>query len=713
MSTPELLKNEVEVFMPDGSSIIAPSTTSPYELKARWELSKLESELSAQKAKRSEAYKSLPFEQRRLDPDTERQLGQLEGEIQKRKSVIAKYEADAGGLLDKAGYHAKQIGSAALRGLSFTPALAASADKAMRTSDNAAAPVNAVDRIGLTPVTRNERSADTVIQAMTGGLAGVPRKALASTTALNAGVGAGVDLGYRIGGDENPLAGLAGGGAALAALLVPAYAKAPKEGMVRELLENVPENSLREAQKTQKTIQDSGLGSVNLSQAMQQPSGVDSLVNALATSRHGKRVQQQLNQQPLSASIAADDALARVPGDVRTPQQVANLEQEAATEVIKQTKKKAGQKYGEALPQDLELPPASVQTMLTDLSNLKKGLAPVEADLVDDVLASIRKPGVPTPEILTNAAHLDKQVRSALDSYGARKLNTPGLDATLGRIAEQVREVVSTATDPILGASKKAFSKVMTEEANPLIQSIVGRSAGKAGANDTVEAGKSKLWAALDKGVDPLAKGNEILDFQKQLSKVPNGNEAFQDSFKSWLSDKISKATRDKGGRTPEDAAKNLTKFFGDPRKPSHASKGMESALVALARSQGKPDDSLVKGIQHVQLFLSSASRRPGNVGDVDKDYMTSLKSDVVQGSLGTEAMQRNFIAKKFNEWRYEDAYKFFDDALTTPEGVDMLVEMAKSSSLSPRAAKTLSSFMALGAANTGEKPALPAELPK
>lgn len=699
MTTPELLKREVEIIMPDGSSVIAPSNVSPEEVKARWEMPKLE-----------EARQRLLDGPGPKPTNWSEQIQQIQGQMSKAKAVIDYYESERGSGLDKAAYQAKKIGKAALKGIGSAVLFPA------EILGSGGFIEGMQDAIGSPPVTRNEQTIDTIIQSASGGLAGAPRQALMKNAGIGATVGTGVDVGLRASGDQ-PLGGLAGGGAALVASLLPSYARVSKEALAKNVAESASEESFLKAQAAQKQIADTGMSNVNLSQVMPENSAVDELVAALAQSPQGKKTQQQLQRQPLDTSIVAEDLLAGIRGDVRSPQQIANLEQEIATQAQKQIREKAGQQYAQALPEDKTIPPVAMQKVMRDLNDLKKGLSPTEADLVDDAIASLKTKEAPAPQgpqildatgtpmnqapvkspYLTDANQIKTELDFALESYGQRKLNTPSLDAKLDRVAQKIREVVRPVTDTKLGKANEAFSTVMRQEMDPLKQSIGGRMAGKAGYQEGVEAARSKLMQAFDRGVDPLSKNSEILEAQKVLSKVENGNEVFRDSFKTWLSGKISEASKASQGRLPEDVAQNFEKFFGNPANPSHASQGMKDAFVALARSEGLPDDSLLKGLKHAQILFSAAARRPGKVGATSKE-LRDMADTAAQGAIGTEAMQKNFVIRKFNEWRYEEALQFFDELVTTPEGVDTLLELSKSKNLSPRAYKTLGAFMALQA---------------
>lgn len=742
MSTPELLKGTVRVEMSDGSKVEAPSNTPPELLKAAWELNVLKGKLAEFEATPYQAPEipagTNPFAARKIQMDAMEQRSQgrsqLETAINDREGIIAKIQAEQGTLekgvfvksdwKDKTAYRAKQIGSAILRGAASVAGAAAAAGAAtdpMRYG-SPAAPMEEVSRLGLKPQTSGEKYASSAIEGLTGAAMGPG--ALAAplrTLATGATIGTGAEAGAQL--IDNPAGGVAGGLLAAALLGVPSMLKVPKEQMAQEIVADNSVESLRKAQALQKDIADQGLGSINMAQAMSEPSGkLESLINALANSRHGKKTQAQLNAQPMAASIAADDILAGIPGDVRSPQVVANNVQDAATKVGEAKQKKAGQAYTQAMPEDTSVPLESVKGMVKELEAYKKTLSPTFADIVDDAISHLKtkKPEADTtPQILgaggqplnppkeavpylTNAVDIKNELKSALDSYGARKLNTKGLDAHQGKIAQTIRQIVSKVTKPILGDADQAFADVMENEVNTFKKSVTGRLAGKTGADDTVEASVAKLESIFNKGIDPLSKNSEILELQRDLSKVSNGNEAFQDAVKTWMSSKISKATEAEYGQTAPTAAKNLTTLFGDPTKPSLASRRTQDLLVAIARSKGEKDDALLKGVKHAQLLFSRAAKRPGSVGDVDAELLRLANADTARGA-GTDAMRWNLLARKWSEWKRKDALEFFDSVVTTPEGFDMIIKLGKENALSPKAVQLLSSYLAVQASTIPE----------
>jgi len=145
--------------------------------------------------------------------------------------------------------------------------------------------------------------------------------------------------------------------------------------------------------------------------------------------------------------------------------------------------------------------------------------------------------------------------------------------------------------------------------------------------------------------------------------------------------------------RFPENAAERLTKVFGNPELPSTASQGMKDSLVALARSQDLPEDSLVKGFENVQRFLAAASRRPGGVGDSRFDVKAAAQGTNQELLRTNENAILAGLRVRFRAMKEADAYNFMDKLVTTPEGVETLIKLGKQPPMSEAAANTLATF--------------------
>lgn len=555
------------------------------------------------------------------------------------------------------------------------------------------------------------------------GLEGVGAAAVGGPTRLAAMVlaGGGSGLGGEAasqlsGGDKlatvvgSLLGGL--GGSALQ------MARTNRPFLVKEATEGVSENQLRDAQALMREAADKSGITLNLSQAMRSPSNIDDIVNDLANSRYGKVTTTQLRTQPKEVSLAAEVGMANLPGRAQMPQTIANSAQEGATSYIKGLQEAAGKAWAKQAPQgEVFLPQAmasldqSLAAMATKYPNT------AGADLMNEVRAALKQPGsqapptqmlgkgvvtstIPvaktqTPKYLEDALQVKGAIEDVLATYGARKLNTPSLDATTQRRAQEIRELYKLMIDteaPKLKAANDAYSAVMRNAVEPAKKSVVGRVAGLGGASADREAVQGRVFGILDAGTVPGAKRSEILTLEKALRKADPT--VFQDTVKTWLSKKVSEAAKQEGGRTGERVAHDLEKtLLGNDVK----AQGFKDMMVGLARSQGLPDNSLYPGMHTLMQHISAAARRPGSVSQFPaRDLQATASNSATATLLQSNAVTPGWaVGKQLRMALSADAYRFMDKLLTSPEGVDTLIKLSKQPVMSKAAANTLATFLA------------------
>jgi len=477
-------------------------------------------------------------------------------------------ECVTGGVVDKAGYMAKQAGSAMLRGLATLPAMAAQSGIATdpgRYGANPPSPMADVNQLGLAPQTTPEKYGYGALEAASGAAIG---PGILAAPARTLAVGGASGLGAEAGGqltDDNPLGRLLGGLAGGVGASLPSMVKTTRQGLVNETLRDVSEEQLRAAQAEMQAVRESGAGNINLSQAMTTPSNIDSTVEALASSRYGQEVQKQLQAQPEQASFAAEAAVSQLPGTQRSPQMAANNMQAAASDAIAQEYKVAGQKWQEKAPQGSVVPEVAIQQLDQQLKKLAEQYPNTSgAALIMDARRALLNPqksaqsatpgivdaqGRPmnppakAPKYLNDALQLKNALEDSLNTFGSRKLNTPGLDAKNLRRAQEVREAFRTILGeyaPKLLEADQAYSSHISSVVDPLKQSEIGRIAGRSGYSSDAEASLAKVTALFEKGTVPGARNSEILSAQKALAKTPEGNRVFQDAFKTYVRGKLS-----------------------------------------------------------------------------------------------------------------------------------------------------------------------------
>ena len=499
------------------------------------------------------------------------------------------------------------------------------------------------------------------------------------------------------------LGGVAGG---LTGGLVTA-AKTNRGTLAREALSDARLEDLAVAVERMKAARDAGIP-INLSQAMPRGSNIDAYVDALANSKHGRNVTEQLRKQPQQIAFGVEEQMANLPGQIRMPQVLANNAQEAATAAIdtaKRTRTNAWQKaYDDGLLQSgqLTVPETAVSAAyqkLTDLANSVPNTSKAK------MLMDLRERLVTPDGFITEPLQLNEILKDAAGRLKPVNLATSGLDAGVakwvGKQVSALRDDFGAAFEPIQKAN--AVYQAATPAVDALKKSVVGRVAGRSGAQDTLEAPQSRLFSVFDKGTVPGATSSEILTLEKAFRNAGQP-EVYQDAAKSWLAGKVSTALKSTDNRMPENIGERLRVAFGDPRQLDQTSKGFEDVLAGLARSQGVPEAQYVKGFKNFMEIVSDAARRPGSVRGVTPGEVKEMASEGVFKRLGQVSVMTPIRqpALKWASVLEADALSTMDKLLTTPEGVATLVKLGKQPPKSHAAVTTMATFLGTNAATQG-----------
>lgn len=646
----------------------------------------------------------------------------------------------SGSALDTAKEVGKVAGSAVYGGLTAIPRLVMEGgnwlEKTFPTPDwtkvpipgyEAMAEADASVRSALRPESRMGRTAANVGEAAVGALAGPG--ALTSPLRL-AGIGAASGVGSEAakaalgeGVVPSVLGGLAGGlGGGLASA-----AKTNRGALAREALEGVRPDDLAEGLARMEAARGQGFHG-NIAQFMPTESNLDSYMNALAGSRHGTITQQQLRDQPRQIADRAQSEVAMLPGEHLPTRLLANEAQEAATEVLEQTRRRAGEAWRLHAPDpDAAFPESALTQLDAKLAEIAR-LHPNthRAEMAEDVRQVLRVADPDTPTIPgpdgqpipnftwnSNVLNLKDSIYQQLDTFGSRRLNTPSGQAVDQRAAQEIRSLFNDTVKehaPELRKANEAYGAVM-QTFNTQRKSITGDIAGRTGAQVDVNAPQGKLMAMFDAGTVPGAP-SEILTLERDLRQARQ-QEAFLNAAKTWVADRTSRAvTRPTpSSRAPDDVAINLLRAFGDPRSlrgaaGQKAAQGFDDVLAGMARSQGLDAGDtadFVKGYKNFMTIVADLANRPSRAGGVsraaiEEKAQAGLTRNLGQVSIITPLRQPALAWARHLE---QDALSTIDRLMTSPEGVRTLVELGKSRPFSQKALTTFGTFLGTSAAST------------
>lgn len=634
---------------------------------------------------------------------------------------------------------AKNLGTAAYKGVAglaagaadafaaqpdFADALAAkAAGREIRPTGDTSMPVSrALESTGYQPKTKGEKWANAITRSATGAVL-TPGAAIAApvrSAAIGAAAGAGSEAAGNMFGEDSIAARLLGGfaGGIGGGILTSLRTNAPS--MAKGALRGVSEEDLTRAKSNMEAAQAAGVP-INLSQAMERPSNIDNLVDALAGNQYGNKVQSQLRAQPIQSNMGMETEMANLPGQVRTPQVAANNVQNTTTAVIdkaRQARTKAWEARRAAAEQETfgagkapAVTPQAVESVGYQLGLMAEA-RPNTA--VGEHLLTLRSRLFDAEgNALTDPKQLNEVLKEAATKLKSPDLATKGIDAGQSKFLAQtindIRDDLGPAFKPIREANV-TYKQITDEVINPLKKSVVGRMAGRRGEIPDVEATRGKIMQLFEQGTTPGAKSSDILRLEKELRGVKSGeagaalegSAAFQDAAKSWIAEKISDAVRPVGGRLNEDLPQRLTQAFAGNE---NRTQGMRDTLVGLARSQGMADDALYPGMEKFLKIVGMASRRPAGAGAGARE-LDEIASQSAVGGIGRFSaitpLRQPIL--KWTDFLKADAYRAMDDLLTSPQGVDMLKKLAAGSPADPKVQTAMATFLGTNA-NLQEQP--------
>jgi hypothetical protein len=692
------------VQMPDGSVVNLPDNPSPVQklaVQAKMQLldlRKKRDEITAQQKPLFDRYFSQPMGKRFNSPPDQAPIEALDEEIRLKESELSRHTADMGGLLDKALHYGKQGLSSIGRGLLSVAAMAAEAGNMDRASmgrgfEPGSATKDA-SRVGMAPTTQAERYINAGLEGASGSLLGGGGLAarLATGAAANLGSeGAATALG------DNPLARALGSVAGGTAGGLSSMAKTSRGSVVKAATQGVSESELRLAKALQqKALEVSPVG-LNTAQALGRSSPLDVAVSNVANSPQGLMVRAQLQAQPAAVQGVATKLIDVLPGRSVSTTQASDGLQSAATDAIKGVKSQRSQLWKSVFDAndngvkniDIDIHKRvqdKLYALISDTPNTPKGA------FLNDLN---KKLNMPNGDPITNAAKLNDILLAKSHELKQPTLGTPGFDAGsakwLNSKIQEIRQDMGDAFHPYRMANK-AYAEFTDAAVSPAKKGIVGQIA-KNGAMDDKAAAIAPMLRVFDQGTTPGVNRSDILKLEHGLRSTPNGADSFQTAFKTWAAGKLDAASKSDSNRQADGVAAALSKSFGAMDAPTSAGQGFKDSLVAVARSKGLPDQSLVRGWKHAMEFVSASAVRPGS-GVSSSSIRKAAQGETARYSASGSTPIISEVRSLISNLRGRDAYSFLDRLLTTPEGTETLIRLSNSSSLGKSAETALATLL-------------------
>lgn len=526
---------------------------------------------------------------------------------------------------------------------------------------------------------------------------------LAHNAKVGLGAGLGAETAVQALGD-NPVSRIIG---ALLGGGVTGLATAERNNrpaLAREVLADVEPDDLANAMATQAKFKAEGLP-MNLSQAMDKPSNIDTYVNTLANLEQGKNTVKTLRAQPGIVQKAMEQQLINLPGTQRAPHIMANNAQDAATAVFKnlnEEKKniwqgifaKVNPSAMQEIPEDVMM--KAVQTLRTEAKRYspKDGKFKLLQELQDRLFDG--------EKFITNPEQLYQTLRDFKSTLKRENLASRNLSTESGKYVASLIGDMRKGLDPVMKAYNQAdaasssFSQTVID---PMKKSVIGRIAGKKGALQDTEASLTPMEQLFKNGTTP-GSPSEILKVESEFRKVGQQS-AYQDAVKTYLAKNVSKALESTDDRITPNLAGNLRKVFGAPQQLDQTSKGTRDMMIGLARSKGiKDEEAYAKGFQNLMTYISKVSRRPGTVSGTSTSNILDKAENSIFGRLGQFSLLTPIRqpALRWATFLKDDSLKTIDHLLNSPEGVSTLVILGKQPNMNKTAQTALASFFAANA---------------
>lgn len=523
---------------------------------------------------------------------------------------------------------------------------------------------------------------------------------MGANAAMGLSGGAGAEVAAKVFGD-NPVTRVLGSitGSGLHAGATKEYLN--RATLAREMMSDVKNDDLATAIQNQRDDFANGI-KTNLGQAMPVPSNIDTYADALAGSSQGKNITGMLRDQPSQVTIAMENQLRDLPGDLLGPHTIANRTQKAATEVIKvadsvPTKIWADTFDEAAKTASKEIPEDTIKSVVKDLLDKRDiyAQATSEYKTLNKLISRFAETNAKTKqnEFITDASKLHRTLNDFKSSLSKENLANKGLstsvDKFIGRTIQEVKAKFGEASVPYSKANA-AYAEAK-KGVNALKETEMGRLASRRGAIDGVAANVTPIHNLFSKGTMPGAP-SEILHAADKFVEVGKGKD-FVDAGKSYFAELISKAGISRNDRINDDIAENLTKVFGAPQRVNHISEGTKDILIGMARGQGiKEDKAYAEGFRRLMSTVARAAKRPGTVAGTNRAEILEKAEKSLGKSIGQVSIITPFRqpALRYAMFLKDDSLAAMDRMLTDPDQVANLILLGKQPVMNQTAQKAI-----------------------
>lgn len=445
-------------------------------------------------------------------------------------------------------------------------------------------------------------------------------------------------------------------------------------------------------------------------QTLPYASQADEAVTVLGNHPSGQAVQRVLREQPNEVAYSLNTKMAAtLPGQVTNKTQASNAVHRAAGEyedLLRTHRTNTWRRIAKDAPDFTDEQVALLDSRLAAFA--KENAGKQSAELANAVRAKLRNPeynpdaegavsaildvsgrafpGTPQQTVskyLQDPLHVKDVIDETIGLFGADKLNLQGVQRK-GLFGEsQVRDIVNSLYEEnggVLREANRAYEALTKAMINPSLESVTGKIAGRTGALDGIPA-PEKVFALFDTGTANSNK-SEIRKLAIDLQK--SNPKAFPEAVSTWFQTKLYNIA-DKSGHPEGDYAEKVYReLFATPAKRQ----GFRDMVIGSARSMGHSQDEVRAAVRAVDTYinlLEMAQKRGAKVTGMTRGQMNELAGASVL-SEGIQSAGNFMMARWARKTRLSDqnsAYAWLDKRITTPEGMQEIINLAKQSKTS------------------------------
>ena len=516
------------------------------------------------------------------------------------------------------------------------------------------------------PKTETARRVGNVAQAgseglMFGGMSG-------GAPGLLSGVGS--EVAGMFSGDNPWMKALGGFLTPLGVGLAQAYRNAPAQ-MVKEAIgDTLTPQQVAQAKAAQESARQQGIP-IMAAEALPD-SGIQQLAsNTLASRAGNQQMNQFFAQRPEQVKQAVQNKLIRPTSPPVTPDESMRAAREAATGVISRAEKartQAVSPYYKAAADDPVDPQEIANLVKSIREQLKTAGSKPSQNAIEDIISQVT--GAPK-----NAAAIDDVYKYLRESAEAGINATPAERAARGIYGPAAGELDTIARQsPNIAKGRDMYAQISRDVIDPLTSGPVGRVAGKHGVDPSLPESLAPLSSIANQ---QIARPESIKELYTQLNK--QDPMAFQGMARTYLENAFDTASkRIQGGENRMSGANFANAIMGTPQQE----KNFKEIMRGVAEAQGKKPDEVVRGVEN----LFEALRLTGKVPGIGSQTAPRLTGDAMAGrnmvstvlESASPAAPLGGLRKRVEEVVMRQSYKELADAFTSPNGIDILVKMAK-----------------------------------